>query len=167
VEMSCLSAQMAALEKKLAQGGEGKPSTEIHARVMEEPTALFVSDEMDSSCLRAPPPSLKSDSDLERYFRANVETKCENAVMMPATEPIRNESDSSAIQREYDLDTWKMYHRIQSSRKHVVEGTFSSFTAQVVSDQRKLSVCSETEGDVSFHEENDDEEGIFELELDS
>lgn len=165
---------MAALEKKLAREGAIKePASDVpenkEIRIMQEqPTALLVSDEMNFSCLRAPPPSLKSDSDLERYFRANVaETK--NAVMMPANEPISC-SDSSAIEREYDLDTWKMYHRIQSSRKHV-EGTMPSH-ARVVSDDdddQMLSVVYESSS-VSFHEHVEDkygDEGIFELELDS
>ena len=176
-EMSCLSAQMAVLEKKLKGKAADPTDVKIHQRVMEVPTALRVSDQMDSSCLQAPPPSLKSDSDLENYFRANVETtSCQHAIMLPDAEPsIRNESDdSSAIQREYDLDTWKMYHRIQSSRKQHRTATeraiLASRSARVVSDSdddQNLSTIDESRTGVSFYEqEDDDNEGIFELDLD-
>jgi hypothetical protein len=178
-EMSSLSAQMALLEKKLGGKAAADPTDVTkHRRIMEEPTALLVSDQMSSSCLRAPPPSLKSDSDLENYFRANIEaTSCQNAnaIMMPDAEPsIRNESDdSSAIQREYDLDTWKMYHRIQSSRKQnraATERARHASSARVVSDnddEQNLSIIDESRTGMSFQEqENDNDEGIFELELD-
>jgi len=171
--MSSLSAQMAALEKQVAlKGNLEQLETKIHQLPVDAPSALLVSDDMDSSCLlRAPPPSLKSDSDLERYFRVNVESKCSNeaAVMMPATEPIQSH-ESAAIQREYDMDTWKMYHRIQSFRKSgAIEENISSSSVRVVSNERRLSDVDEIHG-ATFHKEEEcdlDDGEIFELELDS
>ena len=174
-EMSSLSAQMAALENEIRKG----KSVEIHPKhheVVQDSTALLVRDDKASSCLRAPPPSLRSDSDLEKYFRVNVESRCKNAaaVMTPAAE----QSNDSAIQREYDMDTWKMYHRIQSSRRPgVIEESISSSSSRVVSDDddvegRRIRSDSDALG-VSVHhdciddDDDDDMDEIFELELDS
>ena len=175
-EMSSLSAQMAALEKKVASNAKCRElDTKIRPLPVQEPTALVVSDDMYSSCLRAPPPSLKSDSDLEKYSRANIESRCSNAaaIMMPATEPIqrntKQQCNESAIQREYDMDTWKMYHRIQSARKSgTIQENVSCSTVRVVSDERRLSNVDEIRG-VSFQEEESDFGfgEIFELEMDS
>lgn len=177
--MSTLSAQMKELEKKLGTQqklNEIKTSASKLDSINEQP--LLVSDDMDSTCLRAPPPSLRSDSDLEQYFRVHVESRCKHAaeIMTPATEPIQQASDKqSAIQREYDIDTWKMYHLIQSSRRpngvdsNVIVGEEATIPSSGRKERRLSDVSERGNTGVSFQDCNDDDNdlGIFELELDS
>jgi hypothetical protein len=183
-EMSSLSAQMAALEKKHAlQGQSAKQSMHVVEHEIQSETSLLnhTAGSIITS-LRAPPSSLRSNSNLEEYFRANVESaQAGAAVITPPAEPIQQDGDkaqsneSSAIQREYDMDTWKMYHRIQQARARPEHSTndeqqaaISSSSVRMVSEERRLSDVSESRRIVSFNEcDDDDDVEIFEMEMDS
>lgn len=175
---------MAALEKKHAlQGQSAKQSMHVVEHEIQSETSLLNDTASSITSLRAPPSSLRSNSNLEEYFRAKVESaQAGAAVITPPAEPIQQDGDkaqsneSSAIQREYDMDTWKMYHRIQQARARPEHSTddeqqaaISSSSVRMVSEERRLSDVSESRRLVSFNEcdDGDDDVEIFEMEMDS
>lgn len=177
--MSSLSTLMQALEKDSPHErigfGSMTPLLEPHDDQQDD------SDNGDTDIsLRAPPCSLRSDSELEMYFRTKVEKVLSTddvtkLVTNPATEPIVLEQEMSrslvALKREYEMDTWKMYRRIQMARR-------SRSPVAVYAEQHRASKAVVVDKDLddgvnchsldmSQHDDLDfDTEPIFELELD-
>ena len=175
--MSSLSAQMAALEKDSHKEEEAPTPTLATPDSTDASEArLTHQDAMEWLDSRAPPPSLRSDSELDKFFRSHADStslaqqlndKLSTKLMTtPVTEPIQSmgrQTASEAMEREYDLDTWKMYHRINSARRPTMVEEEQSTLAE------SESYRSETDKDESIHQHDDglEMDAIFELELDA
>jgi hypothetical protein len=109
--------------------------------------------------LLSPPLSTLSRSNCEftHNYHPNDKITGNNAVQKHIIIPKEKMASSlAAMEREYDMETWKMYLRIQSSRS-----SFACDRESVIGEDVPVHVCH----DVSLHDELDTEP-IFELELD-
>jgi hypothetical protein len=117
--------------------------------------------------LVSPPKTLeRSNCEFTKNFHSELEfmskNDAEKYVTIPDQEPffVGKEMARSfaAMEHEYDMETWKMYLRIQSSRRSSPIGE----TSQGCDNNGPIHATR----DVSRHDELDSET-IFELELDS
>jgi hypothetical protein len=166
--MSSLSVQMQAIEK---DSHDGAPMSNAVAT----PSALDGSRTQDEvhepllyrkTYLLSPPPSMLSRFDCE--FAHNHHPDDDNVsgnnnddnsidqkhITIPGGEMARS---FAATQQEYDMATWKMYLRIQTSRR-----SFACDRASEISNDIPVHPSH----DVSRQDELDTTEPIFELELD-
>jgi hypothetical protein len=160
--MSSLSIQMQAIEKDSHEGATMSTAVATPAALDASRTQDKVHEPLlyGEGNLLPPPPSTLSSSDCEftHNYHPDEEFTCNNIAQKHITIPGKEMARSfAAMEHEYDMETWKMFLRIQTSRR--------SFTCD-----KENEICNDIPRRAShdnFRQDEIDTEPIFELELDS
>jgi hypothetical protein len=168
--MSSLSIQMLAIETnsscERAKTSHALAMPATPARPQDE-VAEPLRYGKDTTYVVSPPSTLeRTECELTKNFHSEMEfmlkNDAEKSVTIPDQEPIFLGTEMArsfaAMEHEYKMETWKMYLRIQSSRRSSPIGE----TSQGCDNNGPIHATR----DVSRHDELDSET-IFELELDS